>query len=130
MGYNKQQMTDTDLNQNLSATSNPDGKSPSLSKKPIFWIVIVLVLIAVISLLAYFGGLLKNPVARQENLSEAQLNELDALRRQAGYKQPTEEEIKNQTIEADQLREESGYETPTSEQIEKQIEELNKLKSQ
>lgn len=94
--------------------------------------VITLIIVGTILLNAYGE---KDKSSQIQNESQAskidsktqqQLQEMDALRKQQGISDPTQEEVKKQIEELDKIREESGIkqDVQTEEEINEKIKEL------
>ncbi|MBI4692004.1 MAG: hypothetical protein HY773_00965 [Candidatus Terrybacteria bacterium] len=84
-------------------TLTETGKKPAKKRFLIIVIILVLLLAGVV---VYFK-FRKPKELTQEEIIQKQIQELDALRQQAGAKPLTQEEIKKQIQELDKLRQQS-----------------------
>ncbi|MFH1401551.1 MAG: hypothetical protein ABIG40_01140 [Parcubacteria group bacterium] len=96
-----------------------------MPKKKNILIFVLMVILLTIGSIVYLVFKIKTfPVQKEETLSEKQLRELDALRKNA---QPlTEEQMKQQARELEALGKKAKL--LTQDQIQKQLDELNNLR--
>ena len=105
-----------------------------LDKKQLIIFIFVPVFVLVLASAIYFIYQKQKIITEEETTKkekiaiEKQMEELEALRQQAGEKIPTEKELEVQKKELEKLKNESNFQAPSEEEIQKQLEELNKLR--
>lgn len=104
----------------------PAGKS--FLQKPIFWLVVFLVLVLAGSLYFYRFTQVEEEANQNSEWIKRQLAELELQKQKVGYEPFTEEDLKSQVEDLEEQKKAVGYEPFTEEEIKTQIEQLEKLK--